>query len=309
METCRVECGVTTWFKLLLRPGAVIRGKWQRHEYKIIRLLGSGTTGSVYLVERKGCSCALKIATDGLLLQAEINTLRALVFAPEKPYLLDVDDWQAAGETVSFFVMPYFTGEHLREFIRRAGIDWLPALGLQVLHQLAALHAQGYIFGDLKSENMKVSPNGCVRLLDYGGACPFGRSVKQLSELYDRGYWQAGSRRADGAYDLFAFAVMCLECVSSRALHAAAALPAARRNGEALLTLLMAQPRLHAIAPFLRKALLGQFADAQEAYEQWRSLTMHWGRRKVAPLDGKWLKIAFTSTILIFIFVFFYMIP
>jgi serine/threonine-protein kinase len=263
----------------------------------------------VYLVEYEGRQLALKMSDDGLQLQAEINTLRKLVFSSAEPYLLDADDWEAAGGVVGFFVMPYFAGEHFREFIDRAGGDWLPALGLQVLQQLVELHVQGYIFGDLKSDNMKVSQTGRVHLLDFGGACQIGRSVKQLSELYDRGFWQAGSRRADAAYDLFAFAVVCLESVNSRGLQAAAALPPAQRNVEALLALLVAQPRLHVISPFLRKALCGQFVDAAEACALWRSLTLHWGRRVTVPIDGKWLKIAFTSSILIFIFVLIYIIP
>src|SRR5690606_17640482 len=46
---------------------------------------------------------------------------------------------------------------------------------------------------------------------DYGGITPFGQAVRQFTQQYDRGYWLGDSRTADEGYDLFAFAMICLQ--------------------------------------------------------------------------------------------------
>ena len=106
--------------------------------------------------------------------------------------------------------MRYVRGEALHHFIRRQGTDWTLLVGLRLLQKLAQLHQAGWVFGDLKPQNVLVSDYGQVELIDYGGVTSIGRSVKQFTEWYDRGFWNGGSRTADGTYDVFAFALLLI---------------------------------------------------------------------------------------------------
>ena len=82
---------------------------------------------------------------------------------------------------------------------------------MHLLKKLTYLHANGFVFGDIKMENILVSDYGAVELIDFGGVTQKGRAVKQFTEIYDRGYWGAGTSIADEAYDIFAFAILFMQ--------------------------------------------------------------------------------------------------
>src|SRR5690625_3096383 len=104
---------------IALRPGTIISGKWHRNRYKVIRLLGSGTVGSVYLCSTKRQMVALKISKQSLNMTAEVQVLKALREKKVQdcrlgPYLIDVDDWVTnSGEIFSFYAMEYIKGVSL----------------------------------------------------------------------------------------------------------------------------------------------------------------------------------------------------
>ena len=49
-------------------------------------------------------------------------------------------------------------------------------MGLRLLQKLAQLHQAGWVFGDLKPQNVLVSDYGQVELIDYGGVTSIGRA-------------------------------------------------------------------------------------------------------------------------------------
>ena len=63
---------------------------------------------------------------------------------------------------------------------------------------------------------MIVSNYGDVDLIDFGGVTPKGRAIKQLTEVYDRGFWNMGERVAEESYDLFSFAILLLKSLDQR---------------------------------------------------------------------------------------------
>jgi serine/threonine protein kinase len=70
-------------------------------------------------------------------------------------------------------VMERAAGRSLRSVLRQS--DWLAprtvgAIGRQVAGALAALHAAGYVHGDVKPDNLHVTPGGSATLLDLGFA-------------------------------------------------------------------------------------------------------------------------------------------
>lgn len=253
------------------------------------RELGQGANGRVFLVSRAGSFYAMKVSDDPVDLQAEANVLKRLSMTDGsfRRFLVDVDDFQENGKRYPFYVMKYVKGVHLQDYLRRKGKDWFPLIGLRLLEKLRELHRKGWIFGDLKRENILVSGYGDVELVDFGGVTPKGRAVKQFTEIHDRGYWDAGSRSADEAYDLFAFAILCLQmCGRKPESFAKHVLPQNRNVGE-LLDQARNDPECRAYLPFLEKALLGTYTSSEEAYAEWKRLCLTPQRKQSVPVADK----------------------
>ncbi|WP_338450480.1 protein kinase family protein [Niallia oryzisoli] len=197
-----------------VNPGAIVQGKWHKHRYTIVKQLGFGANGIVYLAKRHHEYVALKMSENGMSITSEVNVLKSFAKVQGSalgPSLLDVDDWEQNNGQISFYVMEYIQGPDFMSFIKQKGLSWLPVLILQLLSDLGQLHHNGWVFGDLKPENLIVTgPPPRIRCIDVGGTTMQGRAIKEYTEFYDRGYWGLGSRKADPGYDLFAVAMIMI---------------------------------------------------------------------------------------------------
>ncbi|MCO7176942.1 hypothetical protein ACFP7A_12870 [Sporolactobacillus kofuensis] len=194
--------------ELRFASGTLIEGKWHKQHYRLIKWLGSGAQGTVYLGRSSTRTVAIKLAKDRESLISEVNVLKRfgeLQGHSLGPSLYDHDDWLIKGKIISFCAMEFLDGVPLSEALKRKPFDWAVVYVLQLLTQLQQLHHIGFVFGDLKPENLiLMDPGHTVRCLDFGGATKLGRSVREYTEFYDRGYWGIGGRRAEPSYDLFA---------------------------------------------------------------------------------------------------------
>lgn len=197
-----------------VNPGTVIEGKWHRNRYTIVKELGFGANGIVYLAKGQNQQVALKMSDNGMSITSEVNVLKSFAKVQGSalgPSLLDVDDWERKSGKVSFYVMEYIQGPDLLAFIAQKGPSWTGVLIVQLLSDLESLHKSGWVFGDLKPDNLIVTgPPPKIRTIDVGGTTIRGRAIKEFTEFYDRGYWGLGTRKADPAYDLFAVAMILI---------------------------------------------------------------------------------------------------
>ncbi|PZD94850.1 serine/threonine protein kinase [Paenibacillus sambharensis] len=294
---------MTTSFDIRLARGSVLTGKWKRDQYRVDRLLGEGANGKVYLVEHLGRQFALKIGGDAVDLQSEINVLQSLAVQKKgaEPFLVAVDDFRHEdGREYPFYVMRYVKGSTLNEFLHREGADWFPLIGFHLLGRLAALHEAGWAFGDLKQENVMAGEFGRVELVDYGGVTAAGKSVKQFTEIYDRGYWNAGTRTAEGSYDLFSFAVLCIQLFEGkRLIQVTQTLLPQNRNTEELLKLAAGNSALKPFNGWLTKALNGGFANAREGAAAWQRLMYGPGVRMRRQKGSGWVKGLFAASMVV----------
>lgn len=305
----KMESSVTTSSKISLPQGTRISGRWHGGHYVIQRLLGQGANGVVYLVKREKNAklYALKLGFDTLDIQSEINVLKALqrqgrrrgAAERDLAYLVEVDDYTYRGREIPFYVMRYVQGEPLRAFLLRRGSRWLDVAGYQLLEQLRRLHHSGWVFGDLKPENVLVASYGEVELIDYGGVTGIGRSVKQFTEWYDRGFWDAGSRTADPAYDLFSFAVVCLHLLAEQPLKKAATQLPQTRSRSDLVGIIDSYEALAPYRQWLKKAVNGEFRDSAEACRLWKELISERfaPQRKARPSTPRWIIGAFAVSL------------
>lgn len=276
-----------------LANGTIIVGKWKGHRYRIERLLGEGANGRVYLVERDRVRYAFKVGSDAVDLQSEVNVLQSLALRQqgEESFLVDVDDYVGEdGLEHPFYVMRYVRGLMLADYLHKEGAEWFPLVGFHLLGKLAGLHASGWVFGDLKLENVLVGDYGRAQLVDYGGVTAIGKSVRQFTEIYDRGYWSAGSRTADPQYDLFSYAVLCVQLFEGKRLaELTRTLLPQNRVAEELMKLMQSNASLRPYAGWLRKALQGGHADSREAAAAWQRLAHRPGRRRRAA-SPRWMR-------------------
>ena len=252
----------------------MLRGKWHSRTYRIERLIGLGANGQVYLATSNGyLKCAVKLGLDAADLQSEANNLAALDNAEKKrkPFLLDVDDALIDGREVPFYIMRYVSGVPVNAYLQKHGAQWVGVVGYRLLERLSQLHEAGWVFGDIKSDNVLVGDYGTLELVDYGGMSAIGRSVRQFTEIYDRGYWSAGSRTADSAYDWFSVGMLWLHALDrKRLLQLTKTLLPQNRHPSELMKLVRSHPRLKPLESWMEKAFAGQFADTRDAAKQWR---------------------------------------
>lgn len=256
-----------------LRPGSVLRGKWHNNQYTVLSELGKGAIGSVYLCQFNGKKVALKISDKGSSVTMEVNVLKTFQKVQGNrlgPSLLDVDDWiDPRGKQYSFYVMEYLRGKQLSTFIKTNGEEWLGILMLQLLGDLESLHKEGWVFGDLKTENLIVTyPAPRIRWIDVGGTTQIGRSIKEYTEFYDRGYWNLGSRKAEPSYDLFALAMIMIQHYHPRRFERGSS------PKKTLMHKLNTTPPLSKYQPIIKKALIGHYQSSAEMKKELSSILM-----------------------------------
>lgn len=245
-----------------VNPGTVITGKWHGNKYIILKELGFGANGVVYLANHGNAQVALKMSDNGMSITSEVNVLKSFAKVQGSalgPSLLDVDDWQTSQGTVSFYIMEYIQGPDLLTFLQQQKMSWLPILILQLLANLEQLHENGWVFGDLKPENLIItSPPPKIRCIDVGGTTIKGRAIKEYTEFYDRGFWGLGSRKAEPSYDLFAVAMIMINAAYPKRFT--------RQTGgiTQLRNAIRQKPELLPYERVLLKALQGQYTAAKQ---------------------------------------------
>lgn len=253
--------------------GTVIDGKWHKNRYTILRELGFGANGIVYLARSGQDHVALKMSDNGMSITSEVNVLKSFAKVQGSalgPSLLDVDDWVVRDKQISFYVMEYIEGPDFLRFIEKRGSSWLPVLMLQLLADLEKLHQNGWVFGDLKPENLIVTgPPARIRCIDVGGTTIQGRAIKEFTEFYDRGYWGLGSRKAEPSYDLFSVAMVMINTAYPKRFTKT-------QGGITQLRQAIHQsPLLVKFEPILVEALQGHYQSASEMRDSLLQLINH----------------------------------
>ncbi len=190
--------------------------------YRILRSLGRGGMGTVYLAEHEQLRTLLAIkelersaGEDGPEEFKGYVQEATLLVKLKHPNLPQVTDAFIEGGRF-YLVMDYIEGVTLESLIRQSGttgldcarvVDW----SLQVAEVLSYLHQQvpPVIFRDVKPANIMLQPDGMVKLIDFGIARRFNEGAgKDTTLLGSVGYSppeQFGRQQTDMRSDIFAF--------------------------------------------------------------------------------------------------------
>ena len=133
--------------------------------YEILAPLGAGGMGEVYraLDPRTGREVAIKISAERFSdrFEREVRAVAALNH-PNICHIYDVGP--------NYLVMELVKGPTLAERIRTGALTMEVALTIarQIADALEAAHEKGVVRRDLKPANIKIKPDGVVKVLDFG---------------------------------------------------------------------------------------------------------------------------------------------
>ena len=145
--------------------------------YRIVREIGRGGMGAVYLAERADDEYTQKVAVK--LLKRELNTAdfrrrfrheRHILARLEHPNIARLLDAGTTDEGLPFIVMEFVEGVNIDRFCDEKGLEFDERLRLfrTICDAVAFAHRNLIIHRDLKPSNILVTTNGTPKLLDFG---------------------------------------------------------------------------------------------------------------------------------------------
>ena len=199
-------------YPVALRAGTVLNGR-----YLIGRVLGQGGFGITYLAwdQKLGARVAVKEYMPGEMaarvdgttvsVMSEARTedfsygkerfseeARTLAKFMGQPNIAGVTDYFDENDT-SYFVMDYIEGISFKTYIANQGgkvsVEEALDVMIPVLRALTAVHAEGFIHRDVTPDNIYITKDGNVKLLDFGSArYSIGDKSKSLDVILKVGY-------------------------------------------------------------------------------------------------------------------------
>jgi serine/threonine protein kinase/tetratricopeptide (TPR) repeat protein len=209
--------------------------------YRVLKQLGSGGMGDVYVAEdtqldRRVAIKVPRVDVAGspdrrVRFRREAKAAAALNH-PNIVHLYSVEEHDG----VLFLTMELVDGRSLREILSagRLAVPRAVALGIQIAEALECAHAAGILHRDLKPANVMITADDRVKVLDFGlaklfepasgGTADAATVVQQLTSegmtVGTTGYMspeQALGRSVDPRTDLFALGVVLFEMTTGQA--------------------------------------------------------------------------------------------
>ena len=147
--------------------------------YRVVREIGRGGMGSVYLALRDDeeyvKEVAVKVVKRGMKTGEALQRFRAerqIVANLDHPYIARLFDGGTTNAGIPFFAMEYVQGQPVNTFCRERALDIKArcTLFLNILEAVSYAHRNLVVHGDLKPANIFVKSDGTPRLLDFGVA-------------------------------------------------------------------------------------------------------------------------------------------
>jgi serine/threonine protein kinase len=169
-----------------------------KYTFRLLRTLGSGSTGDVYLAQptsskkhRKQSTelCALKIVRLHERAQSKQAQLRAEVLALKTlgrhPNIIGLQNYGFDSSTLTSFIQLSFASRgDLLSFIEKRPFTEAEAMPLihNILSAMAHAHAKGICHRDMKLENVLLTESGSAVVADWGLSSQFSTSTPMTKD-------------------------------------------------------------------------------------------------------------------------------
>ena len=198
-------------------------------QYRVVQRLGGGGMGAVYLVERNDevfhKFAALKVIRPDCMtpnLLRRFHQERQILAELDHPNIARIIDGGSTSDGLPYFVMDYVQGEHLDRYCatRRFSVDQKLRLFMQVCNAVQYLHSHRIVHRDLKPSNIVVTPNGNIKLLDFGIAKALNEASTgntRTTRVMTPGYAspeQIAGKGVTPASDVYSLAVLLFELLT-----------------------------------------------------------------------------------------------
>ena len=173
--------------------------------YNIIRELGAGGMGEVYLAEdtRLGRQVAIKFLPASYQYDPERRTkflaearATSALRSPHIAAIYDIGEHEGA----MYIVMEYVEGELLSGKLKRGALGVREAIDMaaQIADALSEAHSMGIVHCDVKSSNLIINERGHLKVLDFGIAAAASSNVSEVDDHTKKVGQQTAVGLADG---------------------------------------------------------------------------------------------------------------
>ena len=198
-------------FPVALRAGTVLNDR-----YIVGRVLGQGGFGITYLAldTQLNAKVAIKEFMPGEIATRQGTTVSVMMDTKSEEFAYGAERFQEEARTLakfignpniaavtsyfdendtSYFVMDYIEGISFKTYIANHGgkisVEETLNVMIPVLRALTAVHAEGFIHRDVTPDNIYITKDGMVKLLDFGSArYSIGDKSKSLDVILKVGY-------------------------------------------------------------------------------------------------------------------------
>ena len=210
-------------------PADVLTGRMLDRRYHVRSRIAHGGMATVYLAtdSRLDREVALKVMHAELARDADfVNRFIGEAKSVAKlshPNIVGVYDQGADGD-VLYLVMEYVPGRTLRALLQERGwLPWQEALAVMdpVLAGLAAAHQAGIVHRDVKPENVLLTADGRVKVVDFGlartsaavGTTKAGMIIGSVAYIAPE---QVTGAPTDARTDVYAAGIVLFEMLTGR---------------------------------------------------------------------------------------------
>ena len=214
-------------------------GRVFQDKYKIVKMIGEGGMGAVYVGEQALGAHSRKVAIKTLhahlsrdekvcaRFQREVGTLATL----DHPNTVQVFDFGTSPDGVLYIVMEFVQGRSIADLLAKEGpiaAARVEKILAQICGSLAEAHSKGIIHRDLKPDNIvlteRAGQKDFVKVLDFGIAKRSGEADRNEKQLTQQGMVlgtppymspeQFTGQPLDARSDIYSLAVMAYEMLT-----------------------------------------------------------------------------------------------
>jgi serine/threonine protein kinase/Flp pilus assembly protein TadD len=202
-------------------------GKTISH-YKILEKLGEGGMGVVYKAQDTKLDriVALKFLPKSLVCDAEAKSrfeheakAASSLNHPNITTIHEIDEF----ESECFIVMEYVEGKSLKELLKSKPLSLKEVLdiAIQIGEGLNAAHKKEIVHRDIKSDNLMLTNDGLVKIMDFGlaklkGVNKLTKTGSTLGTMQYMSPEQAKGEEVDQRSDIFSFGVVLYELLTKQ---------------------------------------------------------------------------------------------